>query len=83
MVLANSYVIEHICEALEKNKEEGERVFKKFLQRYSEDPTLTKLYQKFRQEKIDEVRESLEKLKNSRKLRVSGSGALWYNNRRP
>lgn len=90
MVLASSYVIERIYNALEESSNRGQEIFEKFSRLYPEDSTLNTLYDKFKDglpsnnpEEMEMVKQSLEELKSVRKLITNGATDLWYKSRRP
>lgn len=96
VLLASHFVIEDIRISLkEKDMEESQKVFEKFYQRYFNDIELKKIYNEFimlnlkvgklkpKPKNLTQILESLEKLRNSRKVITSGGSDLWFKDVRP
>ena len=91
MITASHYVIKNISVVLEtKDLIDAREVFEKFSTRYSADRELQEIWDEFREylqsmedEKLDNIKSTLEKLKNIRRLETSGGTDIWFTGTRP
>jgi len=91
MVLASHYVIKNMFRVLEsRDVVEAKEIFKKFSVRYSDDTKLVRIYNEYSKylksrdpEKLDEIKSTLNRLKDIRKRETSGGTRLWFKDRRP